>query len=390
MIFVKLFRYLLGFVRIKIIGEFPERLLNGLSANGISVWNISKKNDCIELNVFARKYSKIKRIRKSERTRIIKKHGLLFVLSKYRMRYGMVVGAIVFFVLLAVMSNFIWNVKIVGNVKISNEELMQAIKKIGLSEGIPVSSLDTRTMPSMLKLEVEDIAWAAVNIDGSVATVEITERVKADVESTEPSNLISNQDGMVVAVKVISGSLKVKVGDTVRKGDLLASGVVEYKYGKFDFVRAAGEVICRTRDKIEIEIPYEQIYTVRTGKVETRRFLVTPFTNTPLFWSGVDYDCETRTKYGRIEANGNYIPIEIITVYYYELAEQRREVDDETALGLAEAELQKKEEDMLKYAKILSKETKITRTDTGIKLTAQYVCEKNIAFEEKMLFGTVN
>lgn len=390
MIFVKLFRYLLGFVRIKIIGEFPERLLNGLSANGISVWNISKKNDSIELNVFARKYSKIKRIRKCERTRIIKKHGLPFVLSKYRMRYGMVVGAIVFFVLLAVMSNFIWNVKIVGNVKISNEELMQAIKKIGLSEGTPISSLDTRTMPSMLKLEVEDIAWAAVNIDGSVATVEITERVKADVESTEPSNLISNQDGMVVAVKVISGSLKVKVGDTVRKGDLLASGVVEYKYGKFDFVRAAGEVICRTRDKIEIEIPYEQIYTVRTGKVETRRFLATPFTNTPLFWSSVDYDCETRTEYARIEANGNYIPIEIITVYYYELAEQCREVDEETALGLAEAELKKKEEDMLECAKILSKETKITRTDTGIKLTAQYVCEKNIAFEEKMLFGTVN
>lgn len=390
MIFVKLFRYLLGFVRIKIIGEFPERLLNGLSANGISVWNISKKNDGIELNVFARKYSKIKRIRKRERTRIIKKYGLPFVLSKYRMRYGMVVGAIVFFVLLAVMSNFIWNVKIVGNVKISNEELMQAIKKIGLSEGTPVSSLDTRTMPSMLKLEVEDIAWAAVNIDGSVATVEITERVKADVESTEPSNLISSQDGTVVAVKVISGSLKVKVGDTVRKGDLLASGVVEYKYGKFDFVRAAGEVICRTRDKIEIEISYEQIYTVRTGKVEKRRFLVTPFTNTPLFLSGIDYDCETRTEYARIEANGNYIPIEIITVYYYELAEQYREVDDETALGLAEAELLKKEEDMLEYAKILSKETKITRTDTGIKLTAQYVCEKNIAFEEKMLFGTVN
>ena len=40
---ITLLRYILGYVRFSVSGDFPERLFNQLAANGVSVWDIGAK-----------------------------------------------------------------------------------------------------------------------------------------------------------------------------------------------------------------------------------------------------------------------------------------------------------------------------------------------------------
>ena len=44
-VFIVLYRYFLGTLKIKISGDFAERFFNVLAADRIRFWNIEKKND---------------------------------------------------------------------------------------------------------------------------------------------------------------------------------------------------------------------------------------------------------------------------------------------------------------------------------------------------------
>ncbi len=392
MILLKIFRYILGFLRIKIIGEFPEQLLNALANKNIPTWNVMRKDDYIEVDIRIKDYIKIRKIRKNTgcRSLIIKKYGLLFKTRKYRKRWGFIIGLSLFIVGIFSMTQFIWNINIIGNSGIEKNDIITALTELGLKEGCRISSVDSKSLVPKLKLKISDIAWASVNIEGTVANVEITERKYADVESTEPSNLIADDDGIIVAVKVLDGVLKVKPGDAVRKGSLLVSGVREYKYGTFDFVRSHGEIIARTRDKISFSIPYEQIYTVKTGKEIQKSIISFTDLKIPMFLTYPDFLYECKISIKRIEAMGNYIPIYLTTYKFFETEERTTIIDREAAEHMAVERLTLEEKEKFNNCKVIASDVKITEYQNGIYLEVEYVIEKNIAFEEKIIISTVN
>lgn len=392
MLFIKILRYILGFVRFRIYGEFPERLINQLGKNEIAIWNIEKKGEYIEADIFKKDYFNIRKLKlkNKSRTRVVKRYGLPFTMRRYKNRSGMAIGFFIFVVALGLFSNFIWNITVTGNTHIEEEKIIKALSKYGLYEGVKIDSVDTRKLPSKLMLEVEGIAWATINIEKTVANVEITETEKAEVETTEPSNLVASQDGTVTMLLITHGTKKVKVNQTVRKGDLLVSGIVEYKNGSFDFVRSAGEIIARTNEKIVVEIPYLQEYSIRTGRVVSRSVLSTPFFDLPLFLGNVNYQNEKVIKTTRISNDKYYIPFDLITADYYEIVKKRVEISEEQAEEKGMAELEYLETEQLKDANIISKKINVKSDDKKLILIAEYICEKNIAVEEKILFSTVN
>ena len=392
MIFLIIFRYIFGYVRFKISSDYPEKAINIIKNAGITIWNIRKNGNDISANVWYRDYKKILNLcfTKNSVITIVAKRGIIFSLQKYKMRYGFLLGAVLFMISLFILPEYVWNINIYGNKDIKTNQILSALNELGVYEGAKINKIDARTIPSELKLKISDIAWVAVNIEGAVANVEITERVIADVEDTEPSNLIASQDGCVVSIKSLSGTSKVKVGQTVRKGDLLVSGVLEFKNGKNEFTRSHGEIICRTREKITVKIPYEQKSIIRTDKVKSRAVLSTPFFDLPLFLEPIKYSYQKYINTNLIEYNNNYVPIRIITAKFYETKENIIMIDEDTALILAENELKQREDTLLSNAKIVAREVKIIKNNDAVSLKAEYICEKNIAFEEKIIFGTVN
>ena len=127
-------KYLVGSVRFRLSGEFPERFLNQLAAHRIPFWDIGRDADGFLLTVRLNDYKKLRKVKGKNRikTRVIERKGLPFVLKKYRLRIGFFAGLVFFFVSLWFLSGFIWNVNVIGNSSLSETDVIAALNELGL------------------------------------------------------------------------------------------------------------------------------------------------------------------------------------------------------------------------------------------------------------------
>jgi len=63
MFIINLYRFVLGYVVLKIYGDFPERMLNLCAKNGIIVWNVKRAKDYIRFSVSISDFKRFRRIR---------------------------------------------------------------------------------------------------------------------------------------------------------------------------------------------------------------------------------------------------------------------------------------------------------------------------------------
>jgi similar to stage IV sporulation protein len=100
----------------------------------------------------------------------------------------------------------------------------------------------------------------------------VRETVAADVVSTaQPSNLVAACDGQIVSVTAYGGKSEVRAGQTVRKGDVLVSGVIDSEALGYRLVRARGEVIANVTKRFLASAPLETVEKVTTGNVKTEK-----------------------------------------------------------------------------------------------------------------------
>lgn len=393
MIILKLLRYILGFVRFKAFGKFPERFFNLCAKNNITVWNIRRKNGYIEACIFVKDYKKVRKIRGkcAVRLRIIRKYGLPFILKKYQKRLGFVVGCVIFFVILNIMSMHIWNIKVVGNQTIDTQTVFDALTKIGIKHGTRISEIDASNARQQLILQLDRISWAAINIEGTKATVDITEvKQLPDQQEKPPCNLKAAFDGRIVSMEINEGTPLVNVGDAVVAGDMLVSGIIEYKTGQSALKHAAGKIIAETNRQLSFHATFEQNHEVETGKIKKRRVLDFFGLKIPLYLGTVKGNYKKQVDSWRFEAHDSYLPITITTAQFIEIENVITMLDQEQALEVARSEIEKMEQNQLDGAKIINRQEIVEYTNIGVKLTVNYTCHEDIAVEEILLINTTN
>lgn len=119
-----IFNYIIGYIRISVEGYYIERFINICRNNKITIWNLKRdKNVKLELNIGIRDLKKVAKIAKQTKCKlkITRKRGLPFVFNKYKKRKLFFVFLIVLISILAIASNFIWNIEIIEeNEKMEN------------------------------------------------------------------------------------------------------------------------------------------------------------------------------------------------------------------------------------------------------------------------------
>ena len=391
MFFIKLLRFFLGYLKIRISGRFPERFLNVCAQKNITIWNTCRRGDSIEGYIFSRDYKKIRKYRRAcgARLKIRRRYGLPFFLHKYRARSGMLAGAAVCFAILLVMPMFIWDVDVQGNVSVSSEKIAAELEKLGVAQGTLRSSIDTDNLRQKLLLNMPELSWAAINLKGTKATVDVRERMTTPEkqENTAPCNLKAARDGRIVAIRPTQGNAVVQVGDAVVAGDLLVSGTIEHKTGDTSFVHSDGEIIASTERSLSFTAAFKQTETVRTGKVSTRRVLHFFGLDLPLYLGSVQFPYEKESNEEILQFDGQRLPIGVTTARFYETEKRTRTLSKDEALKLATKEIERLEEAELQGAKIVSREPVMETYDYGVKLTVHYVCEENIAKKDFIMIN---
>ena len=387
MLFVKLVRFLLGYIRIRISGDYQERFLNLCAGNGITVWNVRRRDEAIECCMLARDYKFTRKLRRrcGAKLRVKKRRGVPFIVRRYRHRPGLLVGLVLFIAFLSIMPRFVWSVEVVGGDSTNTSDILNAAERSGIKLGARVSNLDVDNLRPMMLVELPELSWAAINIEGSMVTIDVREQLDPQrMDDKSPCNLVADYDGQVTAVYIKRGNATVKIGDAVRKGDLLATGTVEYGDTQTVMCHAYGEVYASTERRLTITSPMTVQKAVPTGKIRTKRVLQLFGLHIPLYLGSEQYSYTCKAEEKALRVFDVTLPVSVTMADFSEVQLTKSKISSDEAKKNALAELEQLEKQQLDGKKIISRKLSYEKQGDNIVLTADYCCEENIAIESAL------
>ena len=389
MFLLTLTRLCSGYVKCSLFGGFPERFFNLCAQHNRAVWNMTQTGDGYEVYLLAKDY---KRLRAAARTsgvrmRVMEKHGLPFFIRRYRFRPGMAVGLGMFIGIICFLSLFVWNIEVTGNTTIATEDILAAMENSGIRPGVRISSIDANNAPQQIILNMPEISWMSLNIQGTNLIAEVSERKYAPerVDQNNPCDLVALRDGRIVDMQVLVGEAAVQEGDAVVAGDLLVRGTLEYSNGTTVTKHAAAEITAETVRSLTVKIPRTQTVMQRTGKVIRRSALEFFHLDIPLFLGSVrgSYDKEVQTH--TLSFGGVPLPIRYRQGQFYETVAQEVTYTTDEMAEQAREKITSMADSVLQNARILSSEEHITEQEDGLTMTIQYRCEEDIVQEQEIL-----
>ncbi len=228
---VMLLRYFKGYAHIKVTGGFCERFLNLCTGKKINMWNIFVKNNEVYACISRSHFLKLRPIaaKSGVKIAILKKTGLIYKYRKYNKRIGILTGITFFMVIHLLLSMFVWCVEVQGNEEISKTNIMSQAEINGLVPGrLKIGFDEIRTARNIASSYDGKITWLSVNIKGSLAVIELREDNKVIENNYEetPCNIVADFDGIILTNDTFCGDCVVKIGDGVKKGDMLISGAI--------------------------------------------------------------------------------------------------------------------------------------------------------------------
>lgn len=384
---VSIIRFLRGYVDFRASGMFPERFLNITARNGVNLWNNHPASGGLYGSMTISDYRNIRKIARKAKVslKIEHKHGLPFIVYKYKSRIGLPIGAAAGFLLIMLLSNFIWSVSITGTQSISDTYLLGELEQYGVSVGAYKNNIDADEVKRAIQISNKKIGWMSVNITGNIVSVEIkenTEKPKLDT-NRNPCNLKARCDGVITKTNVKSGVTNVMIGSGVAKGDLLVSGVSESHTERLDtltYLHASGEIFADVNSSKELTLQKGSDYYSPNENTVKRGQLSFLWLNLPYNFSFNQYPYSVRCFDSQnLCLNGVTLPAGITTQTDYELLKSEIKYDKESAESIFENEsliyeLFSKSESVIK-----KRELKISESDKLYKCNVDYVFNENIA-----------
>ncbi|MBR2011382.1 MAG: sporulation protein YqfD [Clostridia bacterium] len=313
---------------------------------------------------------------------VLKTGGLPALWLRFIHRPGIVFGALTALALLVAANLFVWDVDITGCEVLTEREVEEELKAVGLSRGVFLPLVDGDAIMLALRQSDSRIAYATVNLIGTVAHVQIRE---AEPEPTKvphaPANLVAKQDGIVVLPLIFEGECLVEVGEYVRAGQVLASGILDSESGGFRVTRAAGRVLARTEETIAVSVPFCYNEKVLTGRVfrevEVSFFGMRGkvFKNT----GNVTNSCDIIVYEKEFYAGAHTLPFGLTVAEYYEYTEQAARRTATEALSLANEELAARLATASEARTLLAKTVEVVVDEEGVTLFCTAAFEEDIA-----------
>ena len=311
--------------------------------------------------------------------------GLPAFLLRYKSRYGIAVGLFAFLLVLRCFDNYIWDIRVICDESISEESVIQNLSASGFSIGSDLDDLDFDILNNHFLSESEDIAWISVNMSGVVANVEVRgykTGALTDNGVVIPRNLVASQDGQIAVITLRSGKRVVEVGQIVRKGELLISGVIDSQSLGVRYERADGEVLAYVDKEISVEVPLESTEKVFTDR-EFKKIFVNIFGKSINIFSNCRNSassCDRINTVYQIKLLGRFsIPVFVEEIVFREYFEQVKLLDISEAVEIANAKLAAELRRALENAELVSKKITIDSTDEAVRITCVLYCIENIA-----------
>ncbi len=339
----KFINVLIGSVSVELSGAKTETVLNKLAERGYALRSVRRTGETtLELRIPENDYEAIHNIALYCQCdlQVVRQSARHELREKLRGRKTLLCSFIVLTLLIMMSSLFVWDIEVTGNEKLTNGELLRALEDCGVSIGSFWLSYSNEDIRNKMQLALPEIAYLAVNVSQSRATVIVRERVEVvqPVDNDMPSDIVATKTGVVDSVNVLQGRAYVVEGQIVNEGDLLVTGYMmsSYEGAEDKYVYALGEVTARTwyeMTAVAGVIEYEKQY--KAGK--NSRWALEIGEKRLNFYissgnSGVD--CDRIAREYELAADGLFtLPLTLVKIEEreYELVAKERSVDEVAA-----------------------------------------------------------
>ena len=281
---VEFLKYVRGYLRIRVSGFSPERFMNLCSNKGILLWKIEREGDVYYMNIHLDGFRALRPIVRKTGTKVavLERCGLPFFLPKLFRRKAFIGGLMLAVAFWMVSSLFIWDIQTAGNYRITDDVFNTFLRKQQVTVGMKKNELDIGALEKQIRRTFPEITWASARLSGTKLLIEIKENdapiITQQEAAEEGSELVTDYDGTVVAIIVRSGVPKVKVGDTVAKGDVLVAGNVpvyneDATVREYLYVDADADIWLEHALSFSARLPFDYVQKEYTGRTKKRLYL---------------------------------------------------------------------------------------------------------------------
>ncbi len=320
--------------------------------------------------------------------------GLPSMLYKYKKRLGLWLGLAAAVIIVMKSGRVVWDIRITGNEMLSISEIESTLAACGFSRGSVIDDFNADLTEARAQLVCDNLAWISVNIKGTVAYVEVREKlpVNDSPEPKSPANIVAAQSGRVLEVLAYDGLAMVKAGDEVKAGDLLISGSYGEHSPGLRVTRAAGYVKARTVRSFSVEIMYEYEQKNPTGRKKQEKYII--FFGKPIkvfINSGnLGASCDKIKGEWNFDFFGAKLPISLMTVKEIEYENVKAKYSEAEAAVLAEEKLSRILATELYGADVISKTAVGLAKEESYLLTCEVICVEDIALTREFEYSNAN
>jgi len=290
--------FISGYVKITVEGNSPELFFQSCINQNISVWDIKRgtKNKCSGY-IKLEHVQLIKQINRDHRYKIkfTEKRGIPFFFKHLSRKRELIVGLVIGFILMIILSNIIWKVEITGVPKDLEVKISEQLTSYGIHTGVWAFTLDSPgDIQRRLEEDIPELLWVGVHKKGTTFTLEGVEKLIVEKDKVNgPRDLISTKKGVIKKMYISKGQPLVQVNDYVEPGDLLVSGNLAKKSDAIDekddntqspiYVASEGEVIANTWYEISVTVPLKTNLEKLTGNQTNKYYLQINDINIPVW-----------------------------------------------------------------------------------------------------------
>lgn len=307
--------------------------------------------------------------------------GLYGALIKNKNKLGALIGAAVILFLVIFSGGIVWDVRIEGAEEADEAEIIEELKEAGLSVGKRWNRLNLSEIEHNTLLLSDSVSWLNINRRGTVAYVKISDKI---LHVPEPlpegyANVVAARDCVIEEIIVKRGYAMVKKGESVKKGQILISGVIPTELGG-GFCYADGEILGIYDDVIEVSVKREKTEKIYGEPLISGIGINFFGKNINIFkkYRQVTEECDI-IKENKSITVGKKLPISIIRDYIHPYEYVTTPLTDEETIAMASERLK---EEMLLF--LSEKEPKKLKTggefyDGGYRMFCEAVVCSNVA-----------
>lgn len=268
-----------GQIMLRITSADIPSVLSALADTGVDIHNVHYENDLEVLLTIPRKHT----IKAENKLRakncdysIEGRAGKYWVILGLKNRYIL----LTFLVLLIFLSFWIPSkalfIEVRGNNIVPSARILEVAMDNGLQFASSRKSIPINDLKSSLLSGIPELNWVGITSSGCVVQIHVSEKAPQTPKKNDEydlSHIVSNADGIVEKVTVLSGTALCKPGQAISRGQLLISGYQDLGLC-IRIGRAEGEIIAQTFHKISVITPRYYSYKTSIGIDETKFSLI--------------------------------------------------------------------------------------------------------------------